>query len=74
MINSLICHLLIAGLNSQKLRTFYRMGKLFAAQLYPWSGFLGLNTAKSAQEREKLPSQLLSRVDHQREALPHIPA
>lgn len=33
------------------------MGKLFAAQLYLWSGFLGLNTAKSAQEREKKIAQ-----------------
>lgn len=36
---------------------FYGMGKLFAAQLYLPSGFLGLNTGKPAQERERKISQ-----------------
>lgn len=48
------------------------MGKLFAAQI--WDGFLEFNTARPAQESEKLHSQLLSRMDHQMETLPHIPA
>lgn len=48
------------------------MGKLFAAQL--WDGFSEFITARPAQEREKLHSQLLSRMDHQEETLPHIPA